>query len=468
MRKQGKEEKEKLQQFEKTELFEKTPIAKATISLAIPMILSSLTMVIYNLADTYFVAMLNDSIQTAAVTLAGPILLSFNAVSNLFGVGTASMMSRTLGKKDYESVKRISAFGFYSTLFLGILYSVLYAAFKNPIMGVLGVDPSTYAATDAYMLYTVTLGAVPSILHVVLLNIVRAEGASMHASLGIIVGCGLNIVLDPIFILPWGLNMGAAGAGLATFISNCVSCIYYFVLIFVKRKRSYVCVSPKYFTLRKDIVLGVCGVGVPASIQNLLNVTGMTILNNFAVGYGADAVSAYGIVQKINMVPMNIVFGGAQGIMPLISYNYAAGNHKRMKNAVKFTMKAMLGFTAAATLIMFIFSGQLTALFMDNEAIVAYGTRFLRGLSLGLPFMCVDFVSVSIFQAVGMGKEALFFAIMRKIVLEIPALLILNAVFPLYGLAYAQPVAEAILSLFAILFLKRLFIKSKAQSESTL
>ena len=181
-------------------------------------------------------------------------------------------------------------------------------------MNLLGVDRTTMSATSAYMFWTITCGAVPAILNVVLAYMVRSEGASFHASMGTMSGCLLNIVLDPIMILPQGMNMGAAGAGLATFISNCFACTYFFVLLYKKRKSTFVCINPKKFSLRREIVLGVCGVGIPASIQNLLNVTGMTILNNFTAVYGADALAAMGITQKINMVPMQIALEGCDPV----------------------------------------------------------------------------------------------------------------------------------------------------------
>lgn len=433
------------------------------MTLAVPTILSSLVMVLYNLADTYFVGMLGDPIQNAAVTLAAPVLLAFNAINNLFGVGSSSMMSRALGRRDYETVYRSSAFGFYCAVFCGILFSLLCVLFHNPLMSLLGADANTEQATAEYMRWTVTFGATPAILNVVMAYLVRAEGAALHASLGTMSGCVLNIILDPIFILPWGLNMGAEGAGLATFLSNCVACIYFFVLLFVKRKNTYVCVNPKMFRFQRTVVLGVFGVGIPASIQNLLNVTGMTVLNNFTASFGADAVAAMGIAQKINQVPMNISMGLSQGIMPLISYNYASGNVRRMKHTLLFTVKAALSFIAAASVFYFFGAELLTRLFMDNETIVAYGASFLRGFCLGLPFLCMDFIAVGVFQASGMGKEALLFAILRKIVLEIPALFILNALFPLYGLAYAQFTAELILSIVAVAVLVRLFRRLSAQ-----
>lgn len=451
-----------MQDENKIDLFERIAIPKAVARLAIPTILSSLVMVLYNLADTYFVGMLNDPVQNAAVTLAAPVLLAFNAVNNLFGVGTSSMMSRALGRKEFETVKKSSVFGFYCALAFALMFSLLCTVFKQPLLILLGATPKTIDATAAYMKWTVNLGAAPAIMNVVMAYMVRSEGAALHASLGTMSGCLLNIFLDPIFILPGSLNMGAAGAGLATFLSNCFACCYFFVLMFIKRKNTYVCINPRRFAIRKAIVFGICGVGIPASIQNLLNVTGMTILNNFASSYGEDAVAAMGITQKVNTVPMQIALGLSQGIMPLVSYTYASGNHKRMKNTIFFTGKIVVGFTASVFLIYYIGAGGVISLFMKNEAIIAYGTRFLRGFCLGLPFLCMDFLAVGVFQAVGMGREALIFAIMRKIILEIPALYLWNYLFPLYGLAYAQFTAEVVLATAAVIVLARLFKRLKA------
>lgn len=452
-----------MENVRKTDLFEKMPIKSAVLKLSIPTVLSSLVMVIYNLADTYFVGILNNSVENAAVTLAAPLLLAFNAVNNLFGVGSSSMMSRALGKKDYETVYRSSAFGFYCSVISGLIFSLLYTALNSQLLVVLGADSETTAATAEYLKWTVSFGAVPAILNVVMAYLVRAEGASLHASVGTMSGCVLNMILDPIFVLPWGLDMGASGAGCATFISNCFACIYFFVLLYVKRKSTYVCVNPKKFSFRKSIVTGVFSVGIPASIQNLLNVTGMTVLNNFTSAFGAEAVAAMGIAQKINMVPMQIALGSSQGVMPLIGYTYASGNTDRMKKSLMFLSKYALGFLAVITVGFYFGSDLMISLFMKNEAIISYGSEFLKGLCLSLPFLCMDFIAVGVFQACGMGGKSLIFAIMRKIVLEIPFIFLLNYLFPLYGLAYAQTMAEVILAVAAIAVLISMFKKLKAK-----
>ena len=441
----------------KTELFESMPIPKAVVTLSVPSVISSLVMVIYSLADTFFVGMMNDPVQNAAVTLAAPLLLAFNAVNNLFGIGSSSMMSRALGRKDYDTVYRSSAFGFYASLICSLLFSLLYGVLQSPILVMLGANAETIQATADYLFWTVLLGSAPSILNVVLAYLVRAEGSSLHASIGTMCGCLLNIMLDPIFILPWGLNLGAAGAGCATCLSNTVACLYFFVLLFVKRGKTYVCIKPSMFRPSKQIVKGVCGVGIPASIQNLLNVTGMTILNNFTSAYGSDPVAAMGIAQRVNIVPFQIAMGFSQGIMPLISYNYTSGNIKRMKKTFMFTAKISLGFILAVMLT-FVFAAEpIISMFMKNESIVAYGAAFQRGFCFALPFLCIDFLALGVFQSCGMGMKSFIFAVVRKIVLEIPALFVLNWLFPLYGLAYAQFVAELILGTVAVVVLVRMF-----------
>ena len=440
----------------KVTLFEQTPIPKAVAKLAVPTILSSLVMVLYNLADTYFVGMLGDPIENSGVTLAAPVLLAFNAVNNLFGVGSSSMMSRALGRRDYSTAYKSSAFGFYCALIFGLVFSLACTIFKAPLLSLLGANEMTSDSTSGYMFWTVNLGAAPAILNVVMAYLVRAEGSALHASIGTMSGCILNVILDPIFILPWGFGMKAAGAGCATFISNCVACLYFFVLLFVRRGNTFVNISPKNFRLEKKIVLGVCSVGIPASIQNLLNVTGMTILNNFTSAFGENAVAAMGISQKIYMVPWYVSHGMSQGIMPLISYNYSSGNVPRMKRTILFSRHVAVIFIVAVASIFFIFPNTFISIFMDNPEVIEHGSKFLRGFSLGLPFLAVDFLAVGVFQAVGMGKESLIFAILRKVVLEIPALYILNKIFPLYGLAYAQFSAELVLSIAATIIISKL------------
>lgn len=438
-------------------LFETEKVSKAILKLAIPTVLSSLVMTIYSLADTFFVGMLGNSVENAAVTLSAPVLLAFNAVNNLFGVGGSSMLSRALGRKDYKTAVRSSAFSFYGCVVAGLVFSLLAFIFNDQLLVMVGADSVTMESTRAYLKWTVVFGAVPAILNVVMAYLVRSEGSAMHASIGTMTGCLLNIVLDPIFVLPQFIGMGAEGAGLATFISNCVAVIYFLILLAARRGNTYVSINPRNVIFQKYIVVGVCAVGIPASIQNLLNVTGMTILNNFTSVYGASAVAAIGIAQRLNNVPFSIANGFSQGLMPLVSYNYASGNHKRMKDGVKFSAAVVVSGLILMAAAYFIWSDFFISIFMDDPVIVDHGTRFLHAFCLGIPFMGIDFLAVAVFQAVGKGLYSFIFAIMRKIVLEIPAIIILNRIYPLYGVAYSQFVAEIVMAVLAVITLTHLF-----------
>lgn len=440
----------------KKELFETMPIPSAVSRMCVPMVVTSLVTVVYNMADTYFVGLLGDPVQSAAVTLAYPVVLAFNAMNNLFGVGSSSLVSRSLGQGNTEQARNASAFGFWGAVFGGLLYSLVCTVFQAPLLGLLGADASTRQATMEYMYWVVTWGAAPTILNVVQGQLVRSEGSAVHASIGTMSGCILNIVLDPIFILPWGLNMGAAGAGLATFISNCVACLYFIVLAWTKHGRTVVSMDLRRLRHMPPAVMkNVLAVGVPAAIQNLLNVVGNTILNNFTAAYGAVAVAAMGVSTRLIQIAQQISMGIAQGAMPLISYNYASRDYRRMKGIIRFDMMVDLAVMAAMTAGYWIFAGPLVRLFLNNAEVVAYGSVFLRGACLAIPFLAVDFTCVFTFQSVGMGGTTLVLALCRKLLLEIPLLFALNWAFPLYGLPYAQPVTEVVLALLGLALLRR-------------
>lgn len=440
----------------KEELFETMPVTKAIFTLTIPMIISSIVSIVYNLSDTFFVGKLNNPVENAAVTLVAPAMTLFYAITNLFGVGSSSLMSRMLGVKDYEKVRKASATGIYFGLFFSLLLSFITLFFNSQILKILGTEAETYSVTKQYLFWTVGVGAVPGIMNILFSFILRSEGRAMQASIGAISGCVLNIILDPFFILPFGLNMGAAGAGLATFISNCFALLYFIVLLFVIRGRTYVSVNPRNFSLQPDIIKSIFVVGFPGVVQNNLNVVSMTIFNNLAAGFGTYAVASIGIVNKLNQLPIQIIFGFSQGVMPLIGYNYASKNAARVKETIKKIFQITLISLGVVLIVYFAGSKVLVSFFMKNEEIVLIGSRFLKGCGLSLPFMCVDFVVVGISQAFGMGKYAFVFSILRKALFEIPFILIFSKIFGLYGLAFTGCCAEVLMCVIALFVLKKL------------
>ena len=395
------------------------------------------------------------------MTLAYPLMLAFFAFNNLFGVGTSSMMSRSLGSGEEEKVRISSAFGFYGALICGLLFSLFCTVLRRPLLGLLGADGETFDATYRYMFWTVCMGAAPTILNVVQSLMVRSEGSALHASIGTMSGCILNIILDPIFILPWGLNMGAAGAGLATFLSNMAAMVYFIVLALVKKEKTYISMDPRKLRhLSRDVVLGITGVGLPASFQNLVNVLGMSILNNFTAAFGPTAVAAMGIAAKLHNVYFQMMMGAGQGIMPLVGYNYTSGNRTRMKKCILFSLSITVPVGLLVSLFYWLDAPGLIELFIRNEEIIAYGARFLRAMVFSMVPITVDFTALGVFQALGMGKNSLLFAVLRKVVMEIPLLFLLNSLFPLYGLPYAQVVSECVLAVTAIFMLRGIFRRS--------
>lgn len=445
----------------KQELFETTPIPRAVATLAIPTIIASLVTQIYNMSDTYFVGLLNDAAATSAVSLASPIVLATNAITNLFGIGTSSKMSRALGVKDYKTVKKASSFGVYGALICAFLYSMLITLNKDFFLKLAGTDALTYQKTADYLYWTVTVGVFPAVLNVTLANMFRAEGSTTHASIGVMSGCILNIILDPIFIQPWGFNMGVAGAGCATCISNIVASIYFIILYIVKHKTTFVTINPKLFIPTKEIFKDVFAVGIPAAIQCYINVTGITVLNRVCAKYGATNIAAMGIAHKIQMVSILFAAGAGQGVMPLIGYNFSSGNSARVKEAIRFTERVIVILLTTMSIICFVFSKQLVGLFIEDKDVIFYGSSYLKAFSLSSPFMAIDHLGISTFQACGKGKISLFNAVARRLVFDIPAVIVLDKLFPVYGMCYGQLFGEFFMCLLALYFINKFIFKNE-------
>lgn len=446
-------------------LFEEAPVPVAIASLCVPTIISSLVMVFYNLADTYFVGLMNDPIQNAAVTLAAPALMIFNSVVALFGVGTASMMSRALGRKDYELVHRSSATGFYLAAAAAFLFSVFFTIFQIPILRLLGVAEGTFEVTKSYLWWTVTLGALPAILNITIADLIRAEGATLAASIGTMSGCFLNILLDPFFVLPFGLDMGVAGAGCATFLSNCFACLYFCVFLYRKRRQTHVCISIRKFQPTMRIMKEMLSVGIPAMVHNLLTVTSQVVINNSIAFYGSAAVAAMGIAFRVDTIPLNICNGLSNGIMPLIGYNFASKDIPRMKKAWGFAAGTAVSFMTVVTIFYLLFAQYPVSLFIGNEEVVRIGSVFLQRLCLALPFYCFTSVALGVFQACGMGRCSLAFAISRQLFLMIPSTVLLNKYIGMYGIPYSYVISEAVLIFPSFIILCRLFKKYKRQGR---
>jgi multidrug efflux pump len=417
-------------------------IPKAVANLAIPTIISQLVTMVYNLADTFFVGQTGDPNQVAAVTLAFPAFWTLSALASLLGVGGSSLISRSLGAQKPARARQTSVFCVFSAIAVTLFYSLLVLIIRRPFLALLGAGPNTEAFTNDYLFWVLVIGGVPTVLGMVFGHLVRAEGGAKQASIGMSLGGILNIVLDPIFILTMG--MGIKGAAIATMISNVATVCYFLVYLHRTRGKTIISVNPGNFKPERELAAAVISVGLPAALQTCLSVVSNTTLNKLASAYGETAIAAVGIVKKIDMLPMNVTLGLSQGVLPLIGYNYAAKNYRRMKKTSSFTRIVAVSFSLFCVLIFELFANQIVDFFIRDTETVRLGADFLRILCLTTPMMAISFLIITMFQAVGKGKHALVLSIFRKGSIDIPLMILMDRLIPLYGLLCVQPMVDTL------------------------
>lgn len=434
---------------EKRELFERMPVPKALATLAIPTIISQLITMIYNLADTFFIGMSNNPSQTAASSVSFTLVFLMACISNLFGVGGGSLISRLLGEKRDKDAASVASFCFYGSLALSLVYSLAVAIFMDPLLLKLGAtaDGSLSYARD-YALWVVVIGSIPTTLSMTMSHLFRSEGFAKYASFGLGMGGVLNIILDPIFmfvILPAGNE--TKGAAIATMISNVITIIYFVAIYLAKRKQSVLSLSPKIMIPEKRYIGSVLAVGFPSALGSFLACLTSIVINNLTSIYGDVAVAAVGIAKKIDMLPMNVGMGLCQGMMPLVAYNFSSGNYKRMKSFATCARAVGMGFAALCIIVFEIFASPIVSVFNGHAETVALGTSFLRILCLAVPLMIFNFQLSFTFQAMGMGKQSLILSSLRQGVVNIPLLFIMHHFFGLYGVIWTQLISDGITSL---------------------
>lgn len=426
------------------DLFESAPVPKAVFSLAIPTVLSMIVSVFYNMVDTFFVGQTGNPHQVAAVSVATPVFLFFMAAGNIFGVGGSSFLSRALGEKHYDKVKKISAFCFYGGIVVGIAGQILMFTFMRPILRAIGTSGNTFEFARQY-LFWVACGGPAMVVAGAFTNLIRGEGAAKSSMIGMMSGTVANIILDPIFILDSfhgipGFGMGVAGAAIATVIGNLVSIAVF--LLHVCSKNSVLSIRPRYFSVRGGILSGVLAIGLPASLVNILMSLSNIVTNKILVSYGDIPVAAMGIAMKANMLVIFVQLGFAMGIQPLIGYNYGARNFTRMKSVMKFSMLCVVIAGCKLTGIYFAFTRQIISVFISDPAVIETGIKLLRMLMCSGPFIGIMFVFNFTFQAMGKAVPALVLAASRQGFIFLPMIYLLNAIFHLDGAIFAQPVAD--------------------------
>lgn len=422
-------------------LFEEMPVPRAVATLAIPTIISQVVTMIYNLADTFFIGQIGDPAMVAAVSLVSPWFNLLTAIGNLFGLGGSSLISRMLGVKNHGDIKHVAVFSVWGGGAFTLVFSVLTYLARRPLLNFLGASPDTFRYAESYLFWVVVLGGVPTMVSLALGHLLRSEGHARQASAGMMFGGILNVVLDPILI--FGFHMDVAGAAIATAFSNAASVVFFVVQYFRLGDRTDVSLHPKYFTFR--FVRQVFSVGLASALATALGNASNMVMVRLASGYGDIPVAAYGIVKRIDQFPLNVSMGLCQGFMPLVGYNYAAKKYKRMRSVSFFSWKAAIVMSACFIACFAAFAPQILHLFIPEEQTSTLGAQFLRIACLAVPLTSVNFLISYTLQAMGKGVQSAALTFSRQGLLNIPLLILMNLTVGLYGMIWPQLVVEVIM-----------------------
>lgn len=433
----------------KNNVFSEMPVKQAVFKMAVPSVISSLVLVIYNMADTFFVGQTHNAMQVAAVSLTSPVFVMFMAFANLLGIGGSTAVSIFLGEKNNQYAKAVSSFSCYISVILGIIFGILILIFINPLLQILGSSTNTYEFAKDYLFY-IALGA-PFILFANTFgHTVRGEGAAAASMIGGMIGTVVNIILDPVFILT--LNMGTGGAAIATVLGNVFGCIYY--IYYFQKKSLNLSIFLKDFNIfgkaaRKTITLG-----IPAGINSGLMSISNIVLNNKLAFYGDAPLAAMGVATKVYLLIVFIHMGIANGIQPLLGYCFGARKKERFVKIFNFSGLLTIILGIILTIIYIIFSSQIVEFFIDNNEVIKYGKHMLIATSISGPVLGILFLCINSMQAVDRPFSATIVSVCRQGFIFIPMVYILDFIFGLTGINYAQAAADYISIILSVILFK--------------
>lgn len=442
---------------EKQFLFEKMSIPKAVCYLAIPTIISQLITIIYNWADTYFIGQLNDTYQMAAITICHPAFMMTTAIANLLGIGGASAISRALGVNNKERIQKIATVSLWGSIIVSIAYALLVLIFQNPLLSFLGATTNTYTFAKQYLFYVVILGTLPSVLNFTLSHLIRSIGMSKESSIGIAMGGIINMLLDPLFIFVFHLDV--VGAAIATLLSNILATFYFILLLYKTRKKSPLRFRWHNLKSQERVTLEIIGSGLSSFLLSLMALLSNTVINKLMSNVDEAAISGVSIAKKVDLCIIAFAQGLSQGILPLVGYNYASNNTTRMKKTIYFSGITVLIFATLCVILFSIFPKSIVQLFIKDEKTIAYASQFLRILCISMPLTSLIFLGNTIFQATKQNIRALILILLRKGIIDIPLMILLNQWIPVYGVIMAQPIVDSFAGILAIVlyitFLKK-------------
>ena len=429
----------------KMELLGNAPIPKALMALGIPIMIGMLINALYNLVDAYFVGGLGES-QMGAISIVFPLGQVVVGLGLMFGNGAASYLSRLLGRGDKDTANKVASTALYSSVLVGAIIIILATIFLKPILTLLG-------ATDTIMPYALTyariyvVSCIFNVFNVTMNNIVTSEGAAKTTMCALLLGAILNIGLDPIFI--YVLEMGVAGAAIATAISQLVSTLVY--LNYVLRKKSAFTFSVREFAPTKQMMAEILKIGVPTLTFQLLTSLSIALINRAANGYGDAVIAGLGAVTRVTSMGTLVVFGFLKGFQPIAGFSYGAKKFDRLQEAIKTSILWSTIFCVIVGLLMAVFSTQIISQFTDGNAeMISVGQKSL--IANGFSFMLFGFYTVysSLFLALGKGTAGFILGACRQGICFVPVILILPVLWGLNGILYAQPIADVISAVITI------------------
>ena len=427
----------------KKEIFETRPVPSALATMAIPTIMSQLIALIYNVADTWFIGQTDNPYMVAASSLVATVFLMTVAVSNLFGVGGGSLVVRLLGSGDEEEARKVASLSLVMSAACALAFSAFCLIFMNPLLHALGASENTIHYARQYLFFVVIIGCLPTVLSSTMSAMLRNIGYSKEAAFGLSFGGIMNVILDPIFmfvIMPDGYEV--MGAAVATMLSNMMSFAYY-VYMYRKVKQETILIIPrKIERIQKRSMQSIFNVGLPAAFSILLYDLTNIVINKLSSGHGDLELAAMGIVLKVERLPLNIGVGICLGMVPLIAYNYAAKNYTRMHAFFKTARLAGLAVSVVCVIFYRIFAPYIVNAFISEAETVRFGIEFLQARCFATPMMFLSFHMIHLMNALGRGKISLSLAVIRQIILNIPILFILNAMFGMTGIIWTQTIAD--------------------------
>lgn len=434
-------------------------IKKTLMSLAIPAIVGMVISAVYNIVDTMFVGRLGTS-AIGAATVVYPIFMLLGAFGLGIGVGAGTYISRLLGADNKEQANKTATVAIVTTAVVSLIVMTIALIFIEPILIFFGATPTIMPYAHGYA-KIIVMGSLFTMSNMTLNNILRAEGSATISMVALIIGAGLNIILDPLFIFT--LGMGINGAALATVLSQMVSTIFLLGVYFTGK--SVLKISPKHFKPSKDMYSEIFKIGVPQFMAQVLISFSMAMFSIVASPYGDAAIAAMGVVNRVYTMCLYILFGFVQGFIPLAGYNYGAQKYDRVIEALKVAIKYATIFSIGTTIVYFVFADLWIKLFSSDPMVIAIGTKALRAFSITISFTGFLIVMQGLFQSMGRGKAAAILSLSKQGLFLIPTLIILPKIIGVNGILFSQPLADTLTLIVTIYFSKNVLAELREKAD---